>query len=422
MTKEKSSSSPPNCEPTFRERLLAMSSAEQVDQLSKLLQVKVAEVLNKGESEVSVDVPFRRLNEEWKDPRLVHPILNDLIQDNLEFEIFWSRELENVHSIKSLAEHLANELKLSAPETSFTDPYEGGNWSWALPPSCSEEAEQNQGIVFILSSPRAGSTLLRVMLAGHPALFSPPELNLLPFESMAERGRQIDQLGYSWMRRGPVIAFAQLEDLTPEQVEQLERDDVPVRQVYRILQEQAGERLLVDKSPSYACHPAWLRRAEELFEGSKYLHLVRHPYAVIESFVRMRFHWLLGNHWLMWDQNPWLLAEKVWAIANSHILTFLKDIEPPRKHRVLYENLVSNPSDVLSGVCHFLDIPFNEEVLKPYEGNRMVDGIGDPNFLARNKIDASLAIAWQEKCPTQQLSEFTQRVAAELGYNLREED
>lgn len=40
-------------------------------------------------------------------------------------------------------------------------------------------------IAFILSSPRSGSTLLRVMLAGHPGLYSPPELHLLPLRLWA---------------------------------------------------------------------------------------------------------------------------------------------------------------------------------------------------------------------------------------------
>ncbi len=46
--------------------------------------------------------------------------------------------------------------------------------------------ERNPSMLFLLSSPRSGSTLLRAMLAGHPALFSPPELHLLTFYSMKQ--------------------------------------------------------------------------------------------------------------------------------------------------------------------------------------------------------------------------------------------
>ena len=46
---------------------------------------------------------------------------------------------------------------------------------------------KNPRAIFVLSPPRSGSTLFRVMLAGHPELFAPPELELLPFETLADR-------------------------------------------------------------------------------------------------------------------------------------------------------------------------------------------------------------------------------------------
>ena len=48
-------------------------------------------------------------------------------------------------------------------------------------------AAKNPPTIFVLSPPRSGSTLLRVMLGGHPDLFAPPELELLSFIGMAER-------------------------------------------------------------------------------------------------------------------------------------------------------------------------------------------------------------------------------------------
>jgi hypothetical protein len=45
---------------------------------------------------------------------------------------------------------------------------------------------------FVVGSPRSGTTLLRVMPAGHSQLFSPPELVLAPFATMAERQASLD--------------------------------------------------------------------------------------------------------------------------------------------------------------------------------------------------------------------------------------
>jgi len=429
MMKKSSTQSNQSSPPTFRERLLRMSHNERTYELSNLLGIKIAETLNVDESEIEYDTPFAVLNEAWENLSLVYDILKDLIQENLERAFYvwefypYPRETSMLISIQRLAEYLAKEMDIPAPESGFTDLYEGGNWAWGLPSPVPEGSECNSPVVFLLSPARSGSTLLRVMLQGHPNLFCPPELYLLPFESMAERKDKFTQLGYTWMARGLAVSLVELEGLTPEQAEQrlqqLEEKDAPIQLVYRMLQELAGMRLLVDKTPLYANHPVWLRRAEELFEGAKYLHLVRHPYAVIESYVRMRFHnRLVGNHWLIRDENPWLAAEKHWTGYNHHILGFLKGIEAQRKHRILFEDLVTEPRTVLNGICDFLGIPFDEAVLNPYEGNRMTSELSDPNLMTRNKIEPSLATSWQKRRPPQQLSEFTQQLAVEFRYNI----
>ncbi len=53
--------------------------------------------------------------------------------------------------------------------------------------SSAAAAGKNPRAMFILSPPRSGTTLLRVMLAGHADLFSASELNLLLFDTLEER-------------------------------------------------------------------------------------------------------------------------------------------------------------------------------------------------------------------------------------------
>ena len=55
-----------------------------------------------------------------------------------------------------------------------------------LPPAIAGRPK-NPPALFVLAPPRSGSTLLRVMLGGHPALFAPPELELLEFDTLRER-------------------------------------------------------------------------------------------------------------------------------------------------------------------------------------------------------------------------------------------
>jgi hypothetical protein len=210
---------------------------------------------------------------------------------------------------------------------------------------------------------------------------------------------------------------------SPEEAAQkldwLEAEDTSIQQVYQILQDLIGQRMLVDKSPIYSLRPACLQRAEQMFDRPKYLLLVRHPYAVIESMVRMRFHnTVVGNHLGIWDENPWLWAEKWWAASYRNAVEFLKTIPSERQHTIYFETLAADPEAVLSGVCTFLGIPFHSAVMNPFARERRLDGIGDPNLRGRDQIDPGLATVWQKKRPPQQLSPFTQVIAQELGYAL----
>ncbi len=287
-----------------------------------------------------------------------------------------------------------------------------------LPPE-----ERNPGAIFLLSSPRSGSTLLRVMLAGHPLLFSPPELNLLAFYSM-KQSRKV--LGNSFFGRGLQRTFMELKELSAEEsaayVAELSERDLPIHQVYRELQTLCAPRQLVDKSPSYSTELETLLHAEAIFNDAKYIHLVRHPYAVIESFMRIDL--FTGKL-----DDPRVYIEQVWAQGNNNLMEFFKNIAPERHHFVRYEELVTAPEPVVRGLCDFLRIPFDEALLQPYEGKRMLEGVdpnsfalGDPNFMKHNKIETSLGEAWRNIQLESPLGEFATRVAKALGYELPREE
>ena len=188
-----------------------------------------------------------------------------------------------------------------------------------------------------------------------------------------------------------------------------------------MLQQLSRNRLLVDKSPTYASDRQTLAKAEDIFDNAKYIHLVRHPYAVVESFTRMRMDKLVGSG----ATDPYQLAELIWRDSNQNILDFAQDIDPDRYHLVYYEDLVSKPETVMKQVCEFLAVPYNNAVLSPYQGDRMTDGIsetamsvGDPNFLERSTIEANLAEKWREIKLPALLGTYSQQLAKQLRYEL----
>ncbi|MBE9045458.1 alpha/beta fold hydrolase [Pleurocapsales cyanobacterium LEGE 10410] len=393
------------------QELLATPTARK-EYLVTYLQQAIAKILQIEPDNLAVNDSLLELG---MDSLMVMEAINQLKND-LQL-ILYPREFYEHPQINSLAKYLAAEFNKAhdvvrtRPKTNRTQfkPVKD-----KLPPAA-----------FILSSPRSGSTLLRVMLAGHPGLSSPPELHLLPFETMAERKRE---LGVSQLGEGLKKALMALKGINAKEsqklVESLIAEDLSVAQVYQLLQQLAGDRLLVDKSPTYASNRETLAKAETMFSNAKYIHLVRHPYAVIESFARMRMDKLIGSG----ESNPYQLAELIWRDSNQNILDFAQSIDPERYQLVYYEDLVSKPQAVMTQICEFLEIPFDEAVLTPYQGDRMTDGVnnqamslGDPNFLNHQKIDAQLASAWRAiELPTR-LGTYTQQLARQLKYKLPQE-
>ncbi len=273
-------------------------------------------------------------------------------------------------------------------------------------------------IAFILSSARSGSTLLRVMLAGHPDLFCPPELHLLMYGSLREREAKLPSPHFG---KGLQRALMELEGLdaaaADARVAALLAADTSVPDTYRLLQALARPRLLVDKSPSYAERIATLERALITFGEARLVVLVRHPYAVIESYARNR----IGAMARSTAQDPEAQAERHWVLCNRNILAFLARTGHPA-HRVRFEDLVADPDRSMRAVCAAIDVDHRPEVLAPYDGGaRMIDGVGDPNLHEHDRIEPELGDAWRRIRLRGRLGAEARALAEELGYELPNE-
>ncbi|MBF2058297.1 MAG: alpha/beta fold hydrolase [Cyanobacterium sp. T60_A2020_053] len=388
------------------------------------LRETIAKILHQDKNEIKAEDSLVDLG---MDSLMVMEAINHLKTDlNI---MLYPREIYERPQLFALASYLADEFAVSHGEKTAVKP---STQSLIITPEEDKTEEKitfnptnHQPIVFILSSPRSGSTLLRVMLASHPQLVSPPELHLLPFATMQERQTE---LASSHLQEGLVRALMELKSITVAQSEDLINqwieENLTIGEVYEILQSFCQNRILVDKSPTYANSKETLFNAEKTFSQAKYIHLVRHPYAVIESFARMRMDKLLA----LKDANPYEIAENIWYQSNQNTSKFHQVIDNNKLLTVVYENLVTNPEKELQNICNFLEIDFDKSLLNPYEGERMTGGlyqqsmsVGDPNFNTRNKIDSSLATQWQNiKLPIL-LNPLTIQLAEKFNYNLPQE-
>ncbi len=285
---------------------------------------------------------------------------------------------------------------------------------------------KNPPAIFVLSPPRSGTTLMRVILGGHPRLFAPPELELLNFNTLSERKDALSGRNSFWLE-GTLRAIMAIQNCDADEAKRLmteyETQGWTVQQLYRQLQTWLGDRLLVDKSPSYALDRNVLDHAEQYFENTLYIHLLRHPYGMIHSFEEARLHQVFFRY--PHTFSPRELAELVWLISHQNILEFLQQIPASRQHIVRFEELTQQPRQVVEGICQFIGLEFHPEMLKPYQDQkqRMTDGIyaiskmlGDVKFHTHKQIDSHTAERWKETYTKDFLSDLTWEMARHLGY------
>ncbi|MBK9015689.1 MAG: sulfotransferase [Saprospiraceae bacterium] len=268
--------------------------------------------------------------------------------------------------------------------------------------------------------------MLRVMLAGHPGLFACNELQLLHFETLAERAEAY-QGKFSLWSEGLVRAVMELNDCNADEAKLLlhnfEKHGMTTREMFEQLQEWVGERLIVDKSPSYVLDEAALEKAVADFPNARFIHLVRHPYSMVKSFEKYHMDQVLYLH--PHDYNPRQLGELVWLESQRNAVDFLKKMPANQQFRMVYEDLVKTPETVMRAMCEALEIPFHEGLLNPYQDldKKMTDGIyensrsmGDTHFDQKKKIDAGKAEDWKGVLEDNFLSDETWEVAQSLGY------
>ncbi|WP_193197381.1 non-ribosomal peptide synthetase [Nostoc sp. MG11] len=288
-----------------------------------------------------------------------------------------------------------------------------------------DDVIKNPPAIFILSPHRSGSTLLRVILGGNPQLFAPPELELLTFNTLGERKAAFSGR-YSFWTEGTIRTIMQIRECSPEEaialMEELEAKNLTTKQFYQLIQQWLGDKILVDKTPSYSIDLETLKRAEINFQNPLYIHLVRHPYATMRSYEEARVEQTFPY------QHPFNrreLAELVWLISHQNILEFLQQVPQHRQYQVKFEDIVSQPKSSVEGLCQFLGLEFHPDMLQPYKEKkqRMTDGIyaqsrmvGDVKFHEHQGINASTADSWKQYYSSDFLGDVTWLLAESLGY------
>lgn len=210
-------------------------------------------------------------------------------------------------------------------------------------------ATLGDNLIFLISQPRAGSTLLQRILGSHPDIHtvSEPWLMLHPLSALRLGGCQADY-NASWAR---VAVHEFLESLHNGEDEYFQG----VRRMCTYLYERAladsGKRHFLDKTPRYYFIIPELYR---VFPQARYIILLRNPLAVLCSIVDT---WVRDDLFSLHKFKHDLLLAPRLILEGLHVVGSQGTI-------IHYEQLVKYPEDEVKRICKDMGIEFVPETIE----------------------------------------------------------
>jgi hypothetical protein len=249
-------------------------------------------------------------------------------------------------------------------------------------------------LVFILSSPRSGSTLLQRMLDQHPDIESPEELHLLHYDTYAQRHAALVQAEAKHLLGGTVRLRAKLNGLSIDESRLIEanfiKSEEPALNFFVEIGSNFSKQYLVDKTPSYAYSKTTLERISAHFPQARFIYLARHPSAVVKSLIDSKLQDIIPFTRRYKDDSS-AIPEMIWALCHENIQSVLLGTDKSRLHYVSYEDLVTDPTEAMASILDFLQLPFYSDCINPYGNNQNQqietnEYAGDLKFFLENKV------------------------------------
>jgi hypothetical protein len=206
-----------------------------------------------------------------------------------------------------------------------------------------------ENLIFLISQPRSGSTLLQLMLSGSPeiATTSEPWIALHPIFALHD-GAIDPQYGAN-LAKEALLEFLKQSgvgiEFYKEQISSL------LRSLYNQAIRHQGKKYFLDKTPRYY---TIIDDLHELFPEAKFIILFRNPLAILSSILKT---WVIDDYSLLVNNFDDLMIapHKLVKFSNKHQKKCIK---------VQYEDLVVDPETIMKEICLFLGIQYSENMIE----------------------------------------------------------
>jgi hypothetical protein len=225
-------------------------------------------------------------------------------------------------------------------------------------------------LFFIVGTSRSGSSLLQAMLNSHSEIVIPPETHFFYYEREYRR-RLRSRLGSSKIEDLANFLFDErqrLADLNINRTHLLaacqEYDIVNPYKLFSLVLTQyrlmKGAVIAGEKTPR---HILFTNDLAQKYPRAKFLFLFRDPRAKAESERRAPF-----------GSSSVFISSRRWRRYTDMYKRFAKEHNSDRHRLLLYRDLVKNPEETLHELAQFLDVKFEEGMLRYYERSKHQQG------------------------------------------------
>jgi hypothetical protein len=244
-------------------------------------------------------------------------------------------------------------------------------------------SSEGENIVFLLSMPRAGSTLLSLLLGSHSKIFCPPEpWFLLKVSALTQPGDINSVFNDEWATKGTK------DFLHGDIFIEAARSFAATAYNKHLL--ASGKTIFVDKTPRYYHILPFI---DELFPKARKIWLKRNPLDVALSYKNT---WGRGVETITGQR--FTAASFDFAAGLFNFEAYFNDLSP-YKFQVQYEALVQSPAETLADICHFMNIQFEAGMLDYIQNKELISRhkasvMGDKKALTTPSVNARSVGKW----------------------------
>jgi hypothetical protein len=287
--------------------------------------------------------------------------------------------------------------------------------------------------VFVVGSPRSGTSILTWCLGHHPNLFPVPESNWMGdfavnvaiayrigaarnyYSILSAMDIPDDELFAAFGRSINDLILRHRTDLEKKRYANRIELNLEPRWIEAASTAAGPKTRWVDGTPEYSFHIHGLRK---LFPQALFVHLVRDVRAVVRSMVK--FHRVTGIQLVANEEE----AYRYWMRTVGACLLAERAYGPAVLHRVRYTDLIEHPEPTMRSLLDFLGEPYAERCLEPLElriNSSIVAADFEINYAAVNPTLVEKATQLSAEVErTRQPADVSPRAADEMQATFRE--